>query len=200
MGCHRRRLVGKLSCYQIAALALDMGGDVPAAFRAFYGIALLIAKPVQGGNQFGPLINADTSRDQTTSSPVTVLSAAFLVTAAQAVKQMPTKACIPIYPAIHRLDADAHPGVVRTCPLQACRNDIGRPVSTQTSLDISHQRNMGVSPEVKRDLPACQGLLVCALVPVNPGGDDRPVALDLAADGAVMATQPTGNFPQSEFK
>ena len=60
LGCHLRSLIGKLSRYQIAALAFDVGGDVLRAFRAFYGIAFPVAKPLPCGNQFGPLINADT--------------------------------------------------------------------------------------------------------------------------------------------
>ena len=47
---------------------------------------------------------------------------------------------------------------------------------------------------------ALQCLLMCAFMPVNPGREIRPIALKLAADGAVMTTQSPGDFPQAELE
>lgn len=42
--------------------------------------------------------------------------------------------------------------------------------------------------------------VVPMMMPIHPGWNDRPIALDLAADGGGVAIKPPGNLPQGEFE
>jgi len=132
-------------------------------------------------------MNADATGYQSTSRPVTALCAALLVVTAQADKQLLALASIPINPAVDRLDANAHLGVVGIVLHQLCRNYLWRPVIAQFALDATQQWLVGMASKVTRLLSALHGLLVCTLMPIDPGWDERPIAFEFTTDGGVGA-------------